>query len=109
MGRGCGDDRAPFLILSLGLALAILLFAQGAGAQGPCDRREKVLSLLAQRYHEAPVALGVTSEGSLLEVLADAKGSTWTIIVTSPQGLSCLILSGEGWRPLVLAAEDPEA
>ncbi|MFQ5776195.1 MAG: hypothetical protein ACE5GS_16880 [Kiloniellaceae bacterium] len=53
--------------------------------------------------------MGVTAEGSLVEVLADATGGTWTIIVTSPEGVSCLILSGEGWRRLEQIAKEPEA
>ncbi len=68
-----------------------------------------MLSLLAERYQEQPVAVGVTSEGSLVEVLTDAKGGTWTIIVTSPEGMSCLVLSGEGWRDTLQVAREPEA
>ena len=75
----------------------------------PCDQRDNVLGLLAERYHERPIAVGVTSEGSLVEVLTDAKGGTWTIIVTSPEGMSCLVLSGEGWQAKLQVAQDPEA
>ena len=51
----------------------------------------------------------MTSEGSLVEVLTDAKGGTWTIIVTSPEGMSCLVLSGEGWQAKLQIAQEPEA
>ena len=78
-------------------------------AQQPCDQRDNVLGLLAERYRELPIAVGVTSEGSLVEVLTDAKGGTWTIIVTSPEGLSCLVLSGEGWQAKLQVAQEPEA
>ncbi|MFQ6017937.1 MAG: hypothetical protein ACE5KF_07050 [Kiloniellaceae bacterium] len=53
---------------------------------------------LAERYGEAPIAAGVTARGALLEVLATEDGATWTIIVTTPQGLSCVRAAGEGWR-----------
>ncbi|MFQ6017483.1 MAG: hypothetical protein ACE5KF_04750 [Kiloniellaceae bacterium] len=88
---------------------AVLLLAQTAIAQPQCDRRDSVLDLLAQRYAEAPVAAGVTAQGSLIEVLTDAKGGTWTIIVTSPRGVSCVVFSGEGWRRLEQIAQDPHA
>ena len=68
-----------------------------------------MLGLLAERYQERPIAVGVTSEGSLVEVLTDAKGGTWTIIVTSPEGMSCLVLSGEGWQEKLQVAQEPEA
>jgi hypothetical protein len=49
----------------------------------------------------------VTATGSLLEVLASPSG-TWTIIVTIPNGPTCLVSSGEGWRSApVLLAEEP--
>lgn len=89
---------------ALGIAVLPAL-AQGA----PCDARDSVLALLADRYSEAPVALGVTGHGSLVEVLTDARGTTWTILVTAPNGTSCIVLSGEGWRSLEQAVRDHEA
>ena len=44
------------------------------------------------------MAVGVTNKGALVEVLTSADGGTWTIIVTTPQGMSCLVAAGEGWR-----------
>ena len=79
-----------FLLISTGSA-----YAQG---QPQCNERDKVLSLLAKKYQETPVAAGVTNTGGLIEVLTDMKGDTWTIIVTTPQGMSCLVAAGEGWR-----------
>ncbi len=65
-----------------------------------CAERDAVLSALAKEYGEAPVAIGVIGSGGLVEVLSSGVNGTWTIILTSPQGLSCLIVSGEGWRPI---------
>ena len=89
--------------------LAVFLLSLPALAQSPCDRRDSVIDLLEQKYREAPVAAGVTHQGSLVEVLTDEKSGTWTIIVTSPQGTTCLIFSGDGWRRLHQIAEEPEA
>lgn len=74
-----------------------------------CDAREKVLALLARKYKETPIAAGVTSTGGLVEVLSDGKGGTWTIIVTTPEGLTCLVAAGEGWRQLEAVQADSEA
>ena len=98
------------LALSAGLALiAQTATAQTATAQPQCNDRKQVLDLLAQKYKEAPVASGVTNNGGLVEVLTDTKGGTWTIIVTTPQGVSCLVAAGEGWREMEQIALDPEA
>lgn len=98
------------LALSAGFALiAQTALAQNAAAQPQCNDRKQVLDLLAEKYKEAPVAAGVTNNGGLVEVLTDAKGGTWTIIVTTPQGVSCLVAAGEGWRKMDQIALDPAA
>lgn len=91
----------------LSLAAAMTLVGQPAAAQpSTCGAREAVLERLSSRYEEQPVSLGVTATGSLLEILASPSG-TWTIIVTIPNGPTCLVSSGEGWRsaPVQLAEE----
>ncbi len=92
-------------ILAASFAAAALLGPLGAHAQTQsetllCDRRAKIIGGLAEKYREAPVAIGVTSTGSMVEVLTTGDGGTWTIIVSNPNGTSCLIAAGEGWRAL---------
>lgn len=94
---------------TLALSAGFALIAQAAVAQPQCNDRKQVLDLLAQKYKEAPIASGVTNNGGLVEVLTNAKGGTWTIIVTTPQGVSCLVAAGEGWRKMEQIALDPEA
>lgn len=110
---GGPHHATPFLTLGgapAALVAAAALAASPSLAQGvPCDARDSVLALLANRYSEAPVALGVTGHGSLVEVLTDAGGTTWTILVTAPNGTSCIVLTGEGWRNLERAVQDHEA
>ena len=76
------------------------MLADPVVAAPQCNERDNVLALLAKKYQETPVAAGVTNTGGLVEVLTDHKGGTWTIIVTTPQGISCLVAAGEGWRDI---------
>lgn len=79
--------------------------------QGQCNQREDVLKLLSEKYKESRIAFGVTHNGGLVEVLKSTKESkedTWTIIITSPQGVSCLVAAGEGWRKMEELLTDPE-
>lgn len=62
-----------------------------------CEERTALLETLADKYHDMPAALGLASNGGLLEVLTSAGGS-WTIIVTSPHGVSCVLAAGESWK-----------
>lgn len=98
--------------LAIGISLAFIggmALSSVAAAETQCDERENVLKLLSKKYKENPVAIGVTNNGGLVEVLSANEGSTWSIIVTTPKGMSCLVAAGEGWRDIEAAALDPEA
>ncbi len=106
--------RIPLYVGMLAVAAALPLTVQQATAQGQpqqCDKRAKVLGHLAQKYREAPIAVGVTNSGGLVEVLTTGDGNTWTIIVSNPDGMSCLVAAGEGWRKIDsdLSKIDPQA
>lgn len=92
-------------LLSL-LALLSSLPAQ-AQAQNLCTNRSEVLGHLANKYSEAPVALGLASNGGVIEVLASHSGNTWTIIITMPSGISCMLAAGENWERLPVAIARP--
>ena len=77
--------------------LATTMMTSSAMAQMVCSERAKFLKHLGEGYSEAPVSMGLASNGSILEVLASQKG-TWTIILTMPNGKSCVVASGEAWE-----------
>ncbi len=90
-------------LLGIALVIAVASAAPAALTHSPvpsCDLRENVIELLARKYGEAPVAVGLTGTGGLIEVLTTKDGKTWTIIVTRPNGTSCMVAEGEGWRQL---------
>jgi len=93
------------------LGLALVIASTTAAAANQCNTRDNVLKLLASKYKEAPVAVGVTNNGGLVEVLKSdplGKADTWTIIITTPKGMSCLVAAGEGWRAVDRLPIDPE-
>ena len=85
-----------------GLVLSVVAGSGTAVAAQPnqtrCTDRSSALSHLSKAYQEQPVAIGLASSGGVLEVLTDDKGSSWSIIVTKPTGVSCLVAAGEGWE-----------
>ncbi len=94
---------------TLALGAALVMASSSAFAAPQCNSRGKVLALLSEKYSEAPVAIGVANNGGLVEVLSTSDGNTWSIIITSPQGMRCLVAAGEGWRSIEQIAMDPEA
>ncbi len=101
-------------ILAASFAAAALLGPLGAHAQTQsqtllCAQRASIIGPLAEKFRESPIAIGVASTGGIIEVLTTGDGGTWTIIVSYPNGTSCLIAAGAGWRALRfnITAADP--
>ena len=85
------------LAASLVAASALTASAAGTGPQS-CSTRADVLNLLADKYSEAPVAVGLADNGGVIELLTSGQGGTWTIIITMPDGTSCMLAAGEDWE-----------
>ena len=90
-------------LLTVAALGAFVLAAMPAQAANVCGDRASVLSRLAQGYGEARVAIGLASDGTLVEVLTSPTGS-WTIIVTKPGGTTCVAAAGENWQPIQTTA-----
>lgn len=100
--------------LCYGIALAAILFLLlspliSAHASPVCGDRAKVIDSLSAKYAEEPVAVGVTRNGGVIEVLKAPDGATWTILFTYPGGPSCLVASGEAWEDLEEKLKGPAA
>ncbi len=87
--------RLSLLVTSV--VVALWSMPVQAQQQPPCANRADFLNHLSDNYKEAPVAMGLTANGGLLEVVASKNGS-WTIIVTTPNGMSCGVASGLSWE-----------
>ncbi|RMD93682.1 MAG: hypothetical protein D6811_04470 [Alphaproteobacteria bacterium] len=76
--------------------------ARAAGeAEGPnCAERARVLEQLAGRYGETRQSMGLASNNALIEVFASEETGSWTITMTLPSGLTCLIASGQAYERL---------
>ena len=84
-------------LLFAAVVVAVWSLPAQAQQQPPCADRSAFLKHLSANYKEAPVAMGLTANGGLLEVVASKNGS-WTIIVTTPNGMSCGVASGMSWE-----------
>lgn len=69
-----------------------------AQIQVRCGTRHSILTQLYLNHQEQPVAIGLTGNGNVVEVLASEDGETWTIVTTGPSGLTCIFQTGEHWQ-----------
>ncbi len=103
--------RTLLLIPAIGLALtATPAAAQSPGAgQQFCAKRPDLLRHLDANYQEAPISMGLADNGNVIEVFSAKDGATWTITVSLPNGLTCMVASGQFWEtaPVVSAKGSP--
>lgn len=93
-----------------GLAAGAAMLASGAAsAQTACLTHEKLVEMLKGRYSEQPVAEGLEAAGRLFQVFAADDGATWTMVVTTPDGASCVVAVGEDWQEPMQTAFDTES
>lgn len=89
----------------------VWIAASSAIAQisGPCMKRSAFLRELETNYGETPVALGVATDGKVIEIVASRHTGTWTIIVTLPSGVACGIAAGVNWQeaPALPSSDSP--
>lgn len=72
-----------------------------AYAQHPMSTEQnQTLNHLSNQYSDAPVAIGVINNGSVLEALSSRTGKSWTNILTMPSSVSCMIATCENWEAL---------
>lgn len=93
----------PIKILSTAL-LGVVLLTQTSAAQGPaprgppCAERSDVVAQLRNGFGEHLIGSGLANGGFVFELHVGQTGS-WTVIATTPQGMSCLVAAGEAWEP----------
>ena len=83
----------------IALIVGSFLLSPAALAQPVCGQHNSVSDNLKKSYSEAPVSMGLTPDGGVLEVFASKEGS-WSMVVTQPSGISCLIAVGQSWENL---------
>ena len=91
---------AVFTFAAVGVLLVGLVSGvpSSAVAQTACAEHAEIVKQLGKHHAETPVALGLAANGGVVEVFPTRDGSTWTMVITMPNGVSCMMASGESWE-----------
>ena len=91
--------RLPFILLSALLAGSWTLPATARQHGLQCGNRDDIVRTLATQYREQPRAMGLANQTAIIEVFTSRAG-TWTILLTKPDGASCIVGAGEAWEEI---------
>ena len=90
-------------LFALSLGFVGLILATHAANAAQCAPRDQVVAGLATGFDEVRRAAGLTGnaegQAQVLEVFTSTAG-TWTITVTMPDGMTCLVASGQAWEDI---------
>ncbi len=87
------------LFLAGALLIGWSLLPSAVQAQAICGDRGELIEKLENSFSETPHSMGLASNGSMIEIFASPDGS-WTIVMTQPDGVTCLMAAGENWEEL---------
>ena len=90
-----------FVMVVVALILtAVPSLAQGVPNPGQCAARDRVVGVLATKYGETRHGIGIASNNTVMEVFASDATGSWTITVTMPTGVTCMVASGQGYEAM---------
>lgn len=94
--------------LSFGFAALIAAADMAHAQQGNrCAQRDIVIERLSNGYGETRRSIGLASNSSIVEMHASDDTGSWSITVTHPNGLTCLVAAGNSYE--VIQEELPAA
>lgn len=80
------------------LVLGGLVAAGSASAEEKlCGNRQSIFAQLSKDFGEEPSGTGMSANGGMVELLTSANGS-WTLVMSYPNGATCLIAAGDNWE-----------
>ena len=69
-----------------------------AQAQVACGTRDSIVAKLGDKYGEVRRGGGLAGPTAIFEIWASEATGTWTILKTTPNGLTCIMAVGDGWH-----------
>jgi hypothetical protein len=94
--RGLGAGAVVLGVLAAGTAPQPV----AAASTGVCGERAKIVDRLQSKYGESRQGIGIAQGQRVVEIWASEDSGSWTIVITLPDGSSCLMAAGEDWEPL---------
>ena len=86
-------------LISAGFVFGMAIAAPPAHAQAQanCGARNVITAKLQESFKESHRASGLQDSARLVEFWTSEETGTWTVLITQPNGTSCIAASGRAW------------
>jgi len=92
-------------IISAALVFGAVSTAPPVMAQPTCGQRDDLTAQLSQRFMEQLTAGGLQNASNVVEIWTSPENGTWTMLLSHPDGISCVVGSGTSWETLTIKPE----
>ena len=88
------------LLIRPAIAAALLAATPAAEAETrqACAKRDQVVRKLEEKFGETLRSIGLHQSDGVVEIYSSEETGTWTILMTRPDGMTCLLASGQLWE-----------
>ncbi|MDB9856798.1 hypothetical protein OAC63_00190 [Amylibacter sp.] len=98
-------------LTSTALVFGMAALAPPAATAQTCGPRDQLITQLTERYQEVSRGVGLSSATQVVEFWASNKTGTFSVLLTYPNGLTCILATGSNWTeaPHLASNSDPKA
>ena len=89
------------------LTLPFFVLAAPANAQSVCGEREGMIGFLAAEFGEHRRAGGLVPGNRMMELFVSEENGTWTLMISAPNGVACLVATGDYYVEYEIEHEPP--
>ncbi len=87
--------------LIFGMAALAPPLSTSVEASAVCAPRETVIEQLSSKFGEIKIGSGLQGQKAIYEVWTSEMTGSWTILLTQPNGVTCIMATGEIWLEAV--------
>lgn len=92
--------KKTILALSLGVGATLTMTLPAQSQSNNCAPREAVVGRLSESYGESRQSIGLAAGNRVVEMYASPETGTWTLLMTLPDGLTCILGAGQAFERL---------
>ncbi len=90
------------------LVCAAIVASSPVANAAQCGKSDKVIAFLGKKYKEQIKGMGLVGTKGYMQLFV-AETGTWTVLLTTPEGVSCIVAAGDSFETISVVALDPNA